>query len=90
MLAKVDSFEIVGPYQVEVRFNDGSSGTHDFAPMVKSGRNLIAELQDQTLFDGVYLDFGALTWPNGFDVSPEWLRREMLAAGELRANVAAE
>lgn len=90
MLAKVDSFEIVGPYRVEVRFNDGSSGTHDFSAMVKNGRNLIAELQDRALFDGVYLDFGALTWPNGFDVSPEWLRREMLAAGELRNSVAAE
>jgi len=27
--------------------------------------------------------FGALTWPNGFDIDPEWLRREMAAAGEL-------
>ena len=90
MLAKVDSFEIVGPFRVEVRFNDGSSGTHDFSSMVENGRNLIAELQDRSLFDGVYLDFGALTWPNGFDISPEWLRREMISAGELRSDVAAE
>jgi hypothetical protein len=27
--------------------------------------------------------------PNGFDIAPEWLRREMEAAGEL-ARVAAE
>ena len=25
----------------------------------------------------VYLQFGALTWPNDFDIAPEWLRREM-------------
>jgi hypothetical protein len=90
MLAKVDRFEIVGRYLVRVAFTDGSSGTHDFAPMIANGRNLVAELQDQTLFDRLYLDFGALTWPNGFDISPEWLRREMIAAGELRSDVAAE
>lgn len=32
--------------------------------------------------------FGALTWPNGFDSAPEWLRREMAAAGELRSEAA--
>ena len=32
---------------------------------------------------------GAPTWPNGFDISLEWLRREMAAAGEL-TQVAAE
>ena len=90
MLTKVDHFRIVGPYRVQVTFNDGSSGTHDFAPMVASGRNLIAELQDQALFDRAFLEFGALSWPNGFDIAPEWLRREMLEAGELRNEVAAE
>jgi hypothetical protein len=36
----------------------------------------------------VFLDFGALTWPNGFDIAPEWLRREMQAAGELQRDAA--
>jgi hypothetical protein len=29
-----------------------------------------------------FLEFRAPTWPNGFEVAPEWLRREMDAAGE--------
>ena len=41
------------------------------------------------LFFRVFLEFGAPTWPNGFDIAPEWLRREMEAAGELK-RVAAE
>jgi hypothetical protein len=27
--------------------------------------------------------FGTLTWPNRFDIDPEYLRQEMAAAGEL-------
>jgi hypothetical protein len=40
-------------------------------------------LRDPAYFDRVFLEFGAPTWPNGFDVAPEWLRREMEKAGEL-------
>jgi hypothetical protein len=31
----------------------------------------------------VFLEFGAPTWPNGFDVSPDWLHREMASTGKL-------
>ena len=39
-------------------------------------------------FSRVFLEFGAPTSPNGFDISPEWLRREMSAAGELTRTAA--
>ena len=39
--------------------------------------------------EGVGGEFGAPTWPNGFDIAPEWLRREIESAGELTL-VAAE
>lgn len=50
---------------------------------------MIEPLRAQDFFDRVFLEFGAPTWPNGFDIAPEWLRREMEAAGEL-SRVAAE
>ena len=84
MVARVEGFEIVGLYRLAVSFSDGSRGEHDFRPMVEAGGGILAELTDEGLFGRVFLDFGALTWPNGFDIAPEWLRREMLAAGELR------
>jgi hypothetical protein len=31
----------------------------------------------------VFLESGPPTWPNGFDIAPEWLRRAMEAANEL-------
>jgi hypothetical protein len=33
--------------------------------------------------EGVFLEFSAPTWPNGFDIAPDWLFREMELAGEL-------
>ena len=44
---------------------------------------MLEPLRDEAYFSRVFVEFGALAWPNGFDIAPEWLRREMTAAGEL-------
>ena len=44
---------------------------------------MLEPLRQEAYFSRVFLAFGAPTWPNGFDIAPEWLRREMAAAGEL-------
>jgi len=49
---------------------------------------MIEPLKDPAFFARVFLEFGAPTWPNGFDISPEWLRREMQTAGELSGSAA--
>jgi hypothetical protein len=72
-----------------VRFTDGSEGVHDFTAMTKESGPMIEPLRDKNYFARVFLEFGAPTWPNGFDIAPEWLRREMEKAGEL-SRVAAE
>lgn len=89
MLTKVTHLDKLGGFKLRVRFNDGSEGIHDFAGMVKEPGPLLDPLRDENYFARVFLEFGAPTWPNGFDIAPEWLRREMAAAGEL-ARVAAE
>jgi hypothetical protein len=38
-------------------------------------------LRDPAYFARVYLEQGAPTWPNGFDMFPDWPRREIEAAG---------
>jgi len=89
MLTKVTRLERLGGFRLHVKFNDGSGGTHDFSAMVKEPGSALEPLRDEVYFARVFLEFGAPTWPNGFDISPEWLRREMEAAGEL-TRVAAE
>jgi hypothetical protein len=89
MLTKIARLEKLGAFRLRVRFNDGSEGVHDFAAMVGEPGPMLEPLRDESYFARVFLEFGAPTWPNGFDIAPEWLRREMDAAGEL-SRVAAE
>ncbi len=83
MLTKVTQLERLGGFRLRVRFNDGSEGVHDFTAMVAEPGSMLEPLREETYFSRVFLEFGAPTWPNGFDIAPEWLRREMAAAGEL-------
>lgn len=89
MLTKVTRLEKLSGFRLRVRFTDGSEGVHDFAALVNEPGPMLEPLRDEAYFARVFLEFGALTWPNGFDIAPEWLRREMDAAGEL-TRVAAE
>jgi len=89
MLTKVTRLERLGGFRLRVRFNDGSEGAHDFTAMVNDPGPMFAPLRDEAYFARVFLEFGAPTWPNGLDIAPEWLRREMDKAGEL-TRVAAE
>ncbi|MGV8840292.1 MAG: DUF2442 domain-containing protein [Bauldia sp.] len=88
MLTKVRDLKPMGGFRLAVEFNDGSHGTHDFATLVTDPGPMLAPLREEAYFARVFLEMGAPTWPNGFDVAPEWLRREMIAAGELRRDAA--
>jgi hypothetical protein len=85
---KVIGIETCGGHRLKVRFSDGSVGEHDFAGMTNDPGPLLEPLRDSDYFRRVFLEFGAPTWPNGFDIAPEWLRREMETAGELRRDAA--
>ncbi|MCW5714278.1 MAG: DUF2442 domain-containing protein [Bauldia sp.] len=88
MLTKVRHLQPIGGYRLAVEFSDGSHGTHDFAGVVGATGPMLAPLRDKAYFARVFLEMGAPTWPNGFDVAPEWLRREMIAAGEIHRDAA--
>jgi hypothetical protein len=83
MLTKVTRLERLGGFRLRVRFSNGSEGVHDFTTTVNEPGSMLAPLREEAYFARVFLEFGAPTWPNGFDIAPEWLRREMEAAGEL-------
>jgi hypothetical protein len=73
----------LGPYRLKLWFTDGRSGAWDFAELAQEAGPLTDPFQDPAYFDRVYLEAGALVWPNGFDWSPEALHADMAAAGAL-------
>lgn len=72
-----------------IRFSDGKQGVHDFTDMLAEGGVMVEPLRDPAMFRRVFLEFGALTWPNGFDLDSIALHDRMAKAGEL-AQAAAE
>jgi hypothetical protein len=80
---KVVEISAIHPYRLKVRFSDGASGVHDYSALVNETGPMIEPLRDPNYFARVFLDYGAPTWPNSFDMCPDWLRMEMERAGEL-------
>ena len=70
---RVIAFEIVGPYAVHLRFEDGLERTIDFEPVLAG--ELFGPLRDRQFFERVQLDAEAhtLVWPNGADFDPATL-----------------
>ena len=69
----VSGFEIVGPYTLAVHFDDDTSQTIEFRPVLEG--EMLGPLQDIDLFNQVAVDPEAhtLVWPNGADFDPETL-----------------
>lgn len=70
---RVESFEVVAPYTLEVTFGDGTHQWIDFQPVF--GGELFGPLRDLNLFNQVFLDpeVHTLVWPNGADFDPSTL-----------------
>src|ERR1700730_4141826 len=70
---RVERFEVVGPYSLALRFEDGTEQRIDFRPVLEG--ELFGPLQNPNMFDAVSLDKedGTGTWPNGADFDPTTL-----------------
>ncbi|TDI79973.1 MAG: DUF2442 domain-containing protein [Caldithrix sp.] len=70
---RVKSFRIIGDYKLVVKFNDNSSQTIDFKPILKGG--LFEPLLELSLFNQVQIDpeVQTLVWSNGADFDPATL-----------------
>lgn len=73
-LYKVVQFELVADYTLKIKFDDESTQTINFLPILKGA--LFGPLQDIALFNQVEIDpeVHTLVWPNGADFDPETLR----------------
>lgn len=72
-----------------LRFTDGSEGVRDLSGMISRGGPMVEPLKARDYFERVFVEMGAPTWPNGFDLDPVNLYMELRDAGAL-TRVAAE
>lgn len=70
---RVQSFEIVSPYTLRIRFDDSTEQTIDFRPILAG--ELYGPLRDLELFNQVRIDpeVHTLVWSNGADFDPATL-----------------
>ena len=85
-MVKVTQARALDDRRLWLRFSNARS---DFADIFAEGGVMVEPLRDPAMFARVFLEFGAPTWPSGFDLDPIALYREMDAAGILTP-VAAE
>jgi hypothetical protein len=79
----VVSAKPLGGFRLRVAFSDGSQGEHDFSATVARDGEMVRPLKDPAFFARVFVELGALAWPNGYDLDPIALHDRMAAAGEL-------
>jgi len=70
---RVESFQIMSPYTLRVRFNDDTEQVIDFRPVLAG--DLYGPLRDLSVFSQVRVDHEVhtLVWPNGADFDPATL-----------------
>jgi hypothetical protein len=81
---RVVGLEIVAPYTLRVRFDDNTTQTIDFRPVLSG--ELYTPLNDVNLFNAVRIDpeVHTLVWPNGADFDPATLHDWPMHARALR------
>ena len=71
-----------------LRVSQRSVGVHDFSATVARDGEMVQPLKDPAFFARMFVELGALTWPNGYDLDPIALHDRMAAAGELSREAA--
>lgn len=81
-MIKVLTIRNLGQFRLELTFSDGKRGIFDAAPMLQREGSLLEPLRDEEYFSRVFLDAGALCWPNGLELSPDrvYSQSQMLEA----------
>lgn len=83
MMIDVVGVRYLGGFKLELGFSDGTVGVRDFGPILQKSGPMVEPLKHPAHFAQVFIEDGALTWPNGYDWDPIALHDEMKAAGLL-------
>ena len=75
---KISGVRPMADYMLWLRFNTGEAKTFDFKPLLNDP--CFIPLQDKSVFDSVYIDYGVTVWNDGdIDIAPEYLYEKGIA-----------
>ena len=89
VIVHVRKLKRLGNYRLKLWFTDRKAGERYFSELAGDRGPMVEPFKDPAYIDRVFLEMGALTWPNGFDWSPEALHADMQAADALSFESAA-
>lgn len=76
------TFTVLPEWQLAVTFNDGVSGIVDISALVSGpDAGVFSALRDPSFFAQAYLDCGTVVWPNGADIAPDAMHKEIQRFG---------
>jgi hypothetical protein len=74
-IIKVDAFE----HYLECEIDNGDLFRFDMSYVLKNDGEMIMPLKNLLFFKKVFIELGAVTWPNGYDIHADTI----IADGEL-------
>jgi len=83
MLIKILSAEPLPGARLALTFSDGARGVADLSGLIAREGVMVHPLRDPEYFARVFLEAGAPTWPNGFDLAPWGLYEQLKKSGAL-------
>ena len=80
-IIKVSGIRPMDNHLLWIRFNTGEAQAFDLKPLLDAPA--FAPLKDESLFRGVYIDYGVSVWMDGeIDIAPEYLYQNSIAYEE--------
>jgi hypothetical protein len=67
-------------FRVALIFSDGREGVFVGRDLLQRSGPLLVPLRDEAYFKRVFIDAGALCWPNGLELSPQRLYETCVTA----------
>ena len=87
-MIKIKQVWPLSDFRLKLEFSDGTSGTYDLSQRVAQTGPMVQPLKDPEFFARVFLEDGAPTWPNGYDLAPWALHKELEDAKLLKPSAA--
>jgi hypothetical protein len=78
-MIKVIEARYAGDFQVSLKFSDGKEGLFDGHALLRHSGPLLEPLRTEPYFQRLFIDAGALCWPNGLELSPAMLHETLRA-----------